>query len=162
MSTNLSSRLVANRIQRSVDKLIGSLVFTPPAEHGAKLQVIAELVAVINWLNEKEDNQMVIKEQVYNKKFELSAPYYVIDSEFDDGKGGTDTSGHTETVKFFITIQQLAAYLNDSYSTWDVAFQVTYLQAIFDNWSIDLYDGLFQDQDFVYLMYQDYGHNQSL
>jgi hypothetical protein len=56
MSTNLSCQLVANRIQRSVDKLIASLVFTPPAEHGAKLQVIAELVAVINWLNEKEDN----------------------------------------------------------------------------------------------------------
>lgn len=56
MSINSFSRLVVNRIQRTIDKLIASLVFTPHAEHGAKLQVITELVAVINWLNEKEDN----------------------------------------------------------------------------------------------------------
>lgn len=56
MSTNSVTRLVSNRIQRSIDKLIASLVFTPPVEHSAKLQVIAELAAVVNWLNEKEDN----------------------------------------------------------------------------------------------------------
>jgi hypothetical protein len=105
---------------------------------------------------------MVIKNEVYTKKFELSAPYFVIDTEFDDGKGGTDTSGHTETGKFFITIQQLAAWLNDSYSTWDVAFQVTYLQAIYGSWNYDCYDSLFEEEEFLHYMYQQYGWNQKL
>ena len=104
---------------------------------------------------------MVIKQLVYNKRFDLTAKVYVADVEWSDDRHGSDSDGHIEQVKFYITIQQLAQFLNDSFSTWEVSYQLVYLQAIYDSWNLDCYDSLFQDEDFVEFMYQEYGHKQS-
>jgi hypothetical protein len=105
---------------------------------------------------------MVIKQAVYTKRFDLKTQVFITTTEWSSDRHGSDSDGYKKDVEFYITIQQLALYLNEDFKDWEVATQVTYLQAIYDNWSIDLYDLLFEDKEFLYFMYQDYGHNQSL
>lgn len=104
---------------------------------------------------------MVIKQQVYTLRFNLTANVYVVDKEFDDDRHGPDSDGHVEQVEFYITIQQLAEYLNKDFPTYEIAYQVTYLQAVYDSWNVEAYDTLFEDEDFLQYMYDMYGYNQS-
>jgi hypothetical protein len=105
---------------------------------------------------------MVIKQAVYTKRFELKTQVIVTTTEWSTDQHGSDSEGYKKDVEFYITIQQLALYLNEDYKDWEVAQQLTYIQCIYDNWSIDLYDALFEDEDFLHFMYEDYGYNQSL
>jgi hypothetical protein len=85
---------------------------------------------------------MVIKKEVFNLKFDLTIKQ------------------NDEETNFFITSKQLAAYLNDQFYNWEVAQQLIYLQGIYDIWSIDCFDSLFEDDDFLAYMFQLYGWNQ--
>lgn len=104
---------------------------------------------------------MVINQTVYTKKFDLTFNAYIVDKEWSDDVHGTDNDGHREEVEFYITIQQLAEYLNEDYVNWQSPQQVVYLQAIYDSWNIECYEDLFEDEDFLEYMYERYGWKQS-